>query len=139
MRAFGFIGVLATLLIALVAGVIGYNLGLGANVASVATTGGATVVYPGWGFGFGFPFFGFIFAILFFVLIFGLIRRAAWGGHRGSGFGPGGYGPGGWGHRGGWDGRSMPPMADEMLERWHRQKHGEPDTTDPIRSSSPSS
>lgn len=137
MRAFGFIGVLATLLIALVAGVIGYSLGLGANVASVASATGTTVVYPGWGFGFGFPFFGFIFAILFLVLIFGLIRRAAWGGHRG--YGAGGYGPGGWGHRGGWDGRSLPPMADEMLERWHRQKHGEPDTTDPTRSSSPSS
>ena len=121
MRTFGLIGVLATLLIALAAGVIGYNLGLGANVASVATTGGATVVYPGWGF--GFPFFGFIFAILFFVLIFGLIRRAAWGGHRG-------YGAGGWGPRGGWEGRSMPPMADEMLERWHRQKHGESEPTD---------
>jgi hypothetical protein len=137
MRAFGFIGVLGTLLIALVAGAIGYNLGLGANVASVVTTTGTAVVYPGWGFGFGFPFFGFIFAILFFVLIFDLIRRAAWGGHRG--YGPGGFGPGGWGHRGGWDGRSMPPMADEMLERWHRQKHGEPDTTDPTPSTSPSS
>jgi len=130
MRAFGFIGVLATLLIVLVAGAIGYSLGLSANVASVATTGGGAVVYPGWGFGFGFPFFGLIFAILFFVLIFGLIRRAAWGGHRG-------YGPGGWGHRGGWDGRSMPPMADEMLERWHNQKHGESDPTDQTRSTTP--
>jgi len=120
MRALGWIGVLVTLLVALVAGVIGYNLGLGANV--VTTTGGA-VVYPGWGFGFGFPFFGLIFGILFFVLIFALIRRAAWGGYRG-------YGPGGWGRHAGWEGRSMPPMADEMLERWHRQKHGESEPTD---------
>lgn len=135
MRALGLIGVLGTLLVALVAGVIGYNLGLGANVATVATTTGAAVVYPGWGFGFGFPLFGLIFAILFFVLIFGLIRRAAWGGHRG--YGPTGYGPGGWGHRGGWDGRSMPPMADEMLERWHRQKHGDSEPTDQTRSPSP--
>ena len=125
MRFFGLVGVLGTLLIALVAGVIGYNLGLGANLAAAA---GATVVYPGWGFGFGFPFFGLIFGILLFVLIFGLIRRAAWGGH--PGYRRGMYGPGGWGPRGGWDGHSLPPMADEMLERWHRQKHGEPETTD---------
>jgi len=97
MRVVGLVAVLGTLLIALVAGVIGYNLGLGANVAATA---GATVVYPAWGFGFGFPFFGLIFGILLFVLIFGLIRRAAWGGH--PGYRRGMSGPGGWGPRRGW-------------------------------------
>jgi hypothetical protein len=25
----------------------------------------------------------------------------------------------------GWDGKSVPPVADEMLQRWHREAHGE--------------
>jgi hypothetical protein len=113
MRSFGFIGVLVTLVVALVAGVIGYNLGLGANIAA----NGSAVVYPawGWGFGFGFPFFGLIFGILFLFLIFGLLRRAAWGGHR-SGYGGG---PGGWQYDG-----------HDRFERWHRQAHGDSEPTD---------
>lgn len=115
MRGFGFI---ALLLVAALAGAIGYNVGLGANVAA---NGGATVVYTGWGF--GFPIFGLLFGILFIALIFGLVSRAARGGHRG-------YGPGSsWGHRAAWDGRNVPPMAEEMLQHWHRQAHGEPGPT----------
>jgi hypothetical protein len=82
------------------------------------------VAYPayGWGFGVGFPFFGLIFAILFFIFIFAVIRRAVWGGSRGWGAG---Y-RGGWGYGpGGWDRKSVPPMADEMLQGWHRRAHGE--------------
>jgi hypothetical protein len=117
---FGFIGILGALLIAVVAGVIGYNLGLGANVA--ATTDGAThVVYAPWGYGFGFGGFGLLFGILFFVLIFALIRRAAWGGR-------GWYGRGGWGHYYGDQGHdhgSLPPQAQPMFDDWHRRAHGE--------------
>jgi hypothetical protein len=111
MRAFGLIGVVVAALVALAAGVIGYNIGVGANVAA----NGTAVVRPYWGFGFFHPFFGLLFAILFFVLIFALIRRAAWGG-RGWG-GHGWYGPGG----------PNGQTREEMLERWHRQAHGEQD------------
>lgn len=115
MRAFGWIGLIVAALVALVAGVIGYNLGLGAQIAT--TGSGTAVAYPWWGFGFGWhPLFGLLFGILFFVLIFALIRRAVWGGsghHHGPGWGrTGWYGPYG-------------QSREEMLERWHRAAHGE--------------
>lgn len=119
MRVFGWLTALAVLLVALAAGAVGYNLGIGANIAASGVTPLAYPVY-GWGFGFG-HFFGFIFFILIIFLIFGAIRRAAWGGHRGYGPGMGrgyGYGPGGWKHG---------PAGDEF-ERWHRRAHGEPET-----------
>lgn len=113
MRAFGLIGVIVAALVALVAGVIGYNIGLGANLAA----SGTVVARPYWGFGFFHPFFGLLFGILFLVLIFALIRRAVWGGHSH-----------GWG-RHGWYAPSGPggQTREEMLERWHRQAHGEPE------------
>jgi hypothetical protein len=59
---------------------------------------GAAVPVAGYGYGWGFHGFGFLgllFPILFFFLIFGLIRAAFW---RGRGWGPGwGRGYGGWG------------------------------------------
>ncbi len=108
MRAFGLIGVVIAALVALAAGVIGFNIGVGTNVVA----SGATVAGPYWGFGFGFfhPLIGLIFFFLFIALIFALIRRAVWGGGRGR-----------YGHRGygGWYG-----SRDEMLQRWHQQAHG---------------
>jgi hypothetical protein len=115
MRAFGLIGVIVAALVALAAGVIGYTLGLGANVAA----SGTVVAYPYWGFGWFHPFFGLLFGILFLVLIFALIRRAVSGG-RGRGYGPG-WGRHSWYGPGGPDGQTR----EEMLERWHRQAHGE--------------
>lgn len=114
---FGLAAAVVGLLIAGVAGVIGYNLGLNANIAA---SGAATqVVYGGgWGWGFGFPLFGLFFGILFFVLIFGVIRRAIWGGYRG-------YGPGGPGQHG-WHGYDVPPAADSLFQDWHRRAHGDP-------------
>ncbi len=117
---FGFMGVIAALLIAVVAGVIGFGLGQGSNVATTATDGPTHVIYTHWGWGFG--GFGLLFGIFFLVLIFSLIRRAFWGG------GPRGwYGRGGWGHYGD-PGRThgMPPQAEPMLEDWHRRAHGQP-------------
>jgi hypothetical protein len=125
MRSFGLIGVVVAALVALAAGVIGYNLGLGANVAA----SGTTVTYPYWGFGFGFhPLFGLLFGILFFILIFALIRRAVWGSH-GHAYGPG------WGRRGwyGPDGQGR----EEMLERWHRQAHGDVAGDRPVDAAEP--
>jgi hypothetical protein len=110
MRGIGLIGVVVAGLVALAAAVIGFNVGLGANVA----TNGTVVARPYWGFGFFHPFFGLLFGILFLVLIFALIRRAVWGGH-GHGWGQNGwYGPGG----------PSRQTREEMLERWHRQAHG---------------
>ena len=127
------------LLVLLIAGGIGFFLGVGANVATVAPAVGAPVAY-GWHF--GFPFFGFFFFLLFLFLIFGIIRRLAWGGRRGPGwYGHGmGYGHGaGYGPRMGWNGKDVPPMADEMLQRWHRIAHGEPEPTqDPTNPTKPS-
>lgn len=128
MRGFGFIGAVVVVLIAIVAGVVGYSLGVGANVAAV----GAPVVYPLYGWHFGFPFFGLIFGLLFLFLIFGVVRRIAWGRHA---YGPGGHGMHGYGMRGpgqgGWSqDKPMPPFADEMLQRWHRQAHEEPPPPD---------
>ncbi len=118
-RGFGFIGVLVTLVILGIAGTIGYSLGWHAGLSATAGGATSTIVYAPWGF--GFPFFGFLFTILFLFLIFGLIRRAAWGSRRMS------SGPGLGGHSGrGWDHRDLPPMVDATLRDWHRQAHGEP-------------
>jgi hypothetical protein len=115
MRFMGLFGALAVLVIALVAGAIGYSLGIGANIATNGTAV-APVVYPFFGWGFGlFHIFGFIFFLILLFVIFGAIRRAAFGAHQ-RGYGHG-YGPGGWWRSG----------ADDAFERWHRRAHGQPD------------
>src|SRR3954447_1894851 len=98
MRLPSFVSVILVLLLALIAGGVGYAIGV--NSAVVTTTaaaagGGGTVVvaHPGWYGGFwGVPVLGPLFAVLFFAIVFGIIRRAAWGGARG----PRGWGGGGW-------------------------------------------
>lgn len=135
MRGFGFLWLIGGLLIALIAGGIGYSLGVGANVAAA----GAPVVYPIYGWHFGFPFFGLFFGLLFLFLIFGVVRRITWGRHA---YGPGGYGMHGYRMRGpgqgGWpQDKPMPPFADEMLQRWHRQAHGETPPTPPLDADKP--
>lgn len=139
MRGFGFVGALAFLVLLLVAGAIGFGLGAGSAPATVPAAGAPVVYYGhvGWG---GFGFFGFfLFIILVFVVI-GIFRRAAWGGRHGySGWGHG-YGRGWYGPmsdkdaqsgKAAWGGRPVPPFADEMLQRWHREAHGEPEPADP--------
>jgi hypothetical protein len=120
--------VIGAFLVLLIAGGIGFWLGVGAAPAQVvAPVAGTPVVYAGgWhGFGFGFPFFEVFFFVLFVLILFGIVRRAVWG--RGGGsrhYGPG-FGAGrGFDRR--WDG-DVPPMADDMLQRWHRKAHGEPE------------
>lgn len=142
MRRFGFIGLLVTLLIAGVAGTIGYNWGYSAGLVNGAAANGASVVYAGggWGGG-GFGFFGLIFGLLFLFFIFGLIRRAAfgWGGGP-RGYAMHGYGGGGWG-KGPWSGSGdaehshtgnpgVPPFIEGILKDWHRQAHDQPRGTD---------
>jgi hypothetical protein len=140
MRLPGFVSFILVLLVALIAGGVGYSIGVNSAVATAAATGDGTVVvaHTGWYGGFwGFPFFGLFFAILFFAIIFGIIRRAAWGGPRGPrGWGGSwhGYGPYGWTSG---DPNApgsttttgnVPPGVDQMLKDWHRDAHG-PTTT----------
>jgi hypothetical protein len=120
MRGFGLIGALGFLVVLFIAGAIGFGLGQN-TVPAVVPAPGAPVVYYGHGGFLGFGFFGFLLFLFLVFAVIGIFRRAA-GGHRG------------WGHHGcygrgwdrGWSDRSMPPIADEMLGRWHREAHGEP-------------
>jgi hypothetical protein len=142
MRLPGFVSFILVLLLALVAGGVGYAIGVNSAVATTAAAAaaagdGSTVVvtHAGWWGGFWFfPFFGFFFVILFFAIIFGIIRRAAWGGPRG----PRGWGGGNWAGYGpyGWTSGdpnasgstttagNVPPGVDQMLKDWHRDAHG---------------
>ena len=120
MRFFGWFTAFAVLVVAIIAGAIGYNLGLGVNIANSGVA--VPVAYPGYGWGFGFGgIFGLIFFLIILFVIFGAIKRADRGG-RSHGYGPGpmgrgwGPGPGGWKHG-----------QDDAFERWHRQAHGEPE------------
>jgi hypothetical protein len=108
----GLLGVLTVAVIALIAGGIGYQIGLSSAVATTATTAGTVVVHTGWGW--GFPFFGFLLFPLCFFLFFGLIAFA-FGGRRRWGGGPG------WGYNGGY------PSQDDPRYRYiadaHRRLH----------------
>jgi hypothetical protein len=105
-------------------GVYAYNVGIAQGMADTGKlTAPATGVapYPYYApfffrpFGWGFGFLGCLFPLLFFFLIFGLIRAMIWGPRWG------------WRHHRHWDGdeRGIPPMVEE----WHHKMH-EPKTTD---------
>ena len=98
MKRFGWFGLLMVLLLAVVAGGIGYSLGMSNAAAAAVSAGDATVTYvvgTGWGPGLGgFPFFGLLFGFLVFALVIGIFRRAAWAGRGGW------YGPGRWSEAG---------------------------------------
>ncbi len=104
MGAFKFIfGTIVVLLV----GAFAYQIGLSQGLATTIPAGAAPVVYygyPHWGYGFG--FLGLLFPLLFIFLIFGAMRAAFGGGHRG-------YGPRGWGN------------GRERIEELHRELHGE--------------
>jgi hypothetical protein len=99
-------------------GVYAYNAGVTAGLAEGGRVLGpgdrvaSPYIYPGFGFGFG--FFGFFGALLFFLLIFGLLRAVFWGGHRGP-----------WQGGGRWRDGSGPwaAGAPPMFEEWHRRMH----------------
>jgi hypothetical protein len=84
-----------------------------------------------WGFGWFFPFFGFIFFLVVIGLVIGAFKRAAWGGRGGHGSGRGWYGPGrGWYGPGSGYGRgrgSHRPGTNDQFDQWHRRMHGESD------------
>ncbi len=123
----GFARALLVLLLVLGIGLIGYQIGVSQVIATqlpaVAAPGGVPVAYYGYPYHFGFGFLGFLFPLLFLFLIFGLLRAAMFGGHRGW---KGGYGSGRWGNsdardwsQGGWAG------GRERLEQIHRELHGD--------------
>ncbi len=132
----GLLAVLVTIIVAGIAGIVGYSAGFQAGLVS---TGGAVVAPVVYGWGFGFPwffgFFGFLFVV---VLLFGLFRafaRPRWAGP----MGPWGYG-GGWGHRGGWDrsewsatDRPIPPALEDL----HRRLHEAPSVGDAVTGDRP--
>jgi hypothetical protein len=121
MRTPGWLGVILALLIALVAGGIGFAIGTTTTLPTDAT-GVVTTVPVAWhGWGWGFPFFplcGILFFFLLIAFIFGMARRAAWAGR-------GWHGPHAWGG----PGDSDPRRA--MLDDWHRQAHAQPDQAGP--------
>lgn len=128
----GRIILIGLLVLALIAGAAGvgvyaYNAGVAQGLVQsgkVSVVEGGPGPYPYYGgpfffhqpFGFGFGFLGCLFPLLFFFLIFGLLRgifwRGPWGWKRGWG-GQHEHGP--------WDKGGVPPMFEE----WHRQAHGQ--------------
>ena len=98
--------VMAFAVLALAVGLVAYQMGLSQGLATTLPAVGAAPVayygYPHWGFG----FFGFLFPLLFLFLIFGAMRAAFGGGHRG-------YGPRGWGN------------VRERIEELHNELHRE--------------
>jgi hypothetical protein len=101
---------LLTLLAAAVIGLIGYQIGIGQNLAAQIPAGAAPAYWYGPHFAFG-GFFGLFFGILILFLFIGLLRAAMWGGR-------------------GWHGRGYGPgwMSDERRARFeelHRELHGE--------------
>ncbi len=91
------------LIIAFIAGVAGYELGL---TQTIAAGGAAVPVAPYYFAPYHFGFFGLLFPLLFVFLIFGLGRALFWGGH--------GYRRGPWADR------------EAMLDDWHKRQHGDP-------------
>ena len=111
------LGVLLVTATALVAGAIGYPVGISSAVAQSAATAGTVVYHASWGF----PWFGFLFFPFFLFLLFGLFAFA-FGGRRRWGGGPGGPGWGGYGY-----GTGSTGNPDDPRYRWvadaHRKLH----------------
>jgi hypothetical protein len=117
-RGFGFVGLLVTLIVLTIVGVIAYNVGWSEGLATHVPEGTAAVppYYYGYGPHAGFGIFGlfwFLFILfgLFFLLRLAFFGRRHWGG-------------GGWGYKGG-HGYGMPPGIDERMQEWHKRAHGE--------------
>jgi hypothetical protein len=146
---------LGAILVLLVVGGIGFWLGsssvapvivpVAAPAAPVVPTAPAypTYVAPHGG---GFPLIGLFFGLIVLVVVVKVVRHAAWAGNqRGPGFGAGWGGPSwaagsggqgrgsarneppsGWSRRrGSWAAGDVPPMVDEMFQRWHSRMHGQ--------------
>ncbi len=111
-------GVILVGLTALIAGAIGYQAGISSTVATAAATSGTVVYHAGWGF--GFPWFGFLLFPFFLFLFFGLFAFA-FGGRRRGPWGPG-SGPGRWGP---WDATDSGDPRRQWVADAHRRLHEE--------------
>jgi hypothetical protein len=117
-RGFGFIGLLVTLIVLTIVGVIAYNVGWSEGLATHVPEG--TAAAPPYYYGYGPHFFGAGFGLIWFLFIlFGLffLFRLVFFGRRH-------WGGGGWGYKGG-HGYGMPPGIDERMQEWHKRAHGE--------------
>ena len=119
-RGFGLIGLVVTVIVLAIVGVIAYNVGWSEGLAThvPAGTAAAPPYYYGYGphfFGGGFGIFGLIW---FLFILFGLfwLFRIAFFGRRHWG--------GGWGYKSG-HGYGMPPGIDERMQEWHKRAHGD--------------
>jgi hypothetical protein len=119
-RGFLLIWTLVTAAIAGIAGVLSYQAGYAAGLATKIPAG-AGAVAPYWFYGFhpiGFGFFGLFPLLLFILLVFlliGAFRRGRWG----RGWGYPGY-PGYPNYPGG-----PPPHVEQRMKEWHERAHGE--------------
>lgn len=125
-RGFGFIGLLLTLVVLTIVGVIAYNVGWSEGLATHVPAGTAVAppYYYGYGphfFGAGFGFFGLIWFLFILLFLFWLLRIAFFGRR---------HWGGGWGYKGGY-GHGMPPGIDERMQEWHKRAHGEPPSATP--------
>ena len=120
-RGFGLLGLLLTIVIVAVVGVIAYQAGWSDGFAQHAPAAGTAApaggYYPYYYGGPHFFGFGWIFGLLFFLFFIWVIFRIAgfamWGRRWGYG--------GGWKHYGG--GPGVPPMVDERMREWHQRVH----------------
>jgi hypothetical protein len=140
---------LGALLVILIVGGLGFWLG-SSSVAPVIVPVAAPApvqtapVYPAYApQGGGFPIFGLLFGLFVLFVIFKVIRHAAWSGAYGHGRGmargrrgwyaadtdtadPSATGATGatWPRgRAFWANKDVPPMVDEMFQRWHARMH----------------
>lgn len=122
-RGFGIVGLVATVILLGIVGVVAYNIGWSDGVNThlpAATSGAPPYYYYGphfWGAGFG--FFGILWFLLIVFGIFWFFRLLFWGfmGRR-MWMGGWGYGRGrGWGYPG--------QSFEDRAQEWHRRQHGE--------------
>lgn len=116
-RGFGILGLVLTLVLIGIVGVIAYNVGWSDGFGQHLPAAGSTAApaagyYPYYYYGYGPHFFGFgwIFGLLFFLFIIWIFFRVIFGfGRWGRGWG---YGRGGW-HQ----------YRDERMREWHDRVH----------------
>jgi hypothetical protein len=123
-RGFGLLGLVVTVVIIAVVGVIAYQAGwsdgFGQHLPAAGSTGApAPGYYYPYYYGPHFFGFGWIFGLLFFLFILWLLARLA--------FGFGRWGGRGWGYGGSWR-----QYREERMREWHDRAHsGQPESQSP--------
>jgi len=133
-RGFGFLGLIATVIVLVIVGAIAYNIGWSDGVNTHLPAGTAAAPPAPYYYGFGFhPFFAGFGILWFLFILFGiffLFRLMFWGfaGRRMWGYGRG------WGYGG--HGGDGPRSFEERAQEWHRRQH-EPQPPQSAQSSQP--